>query len=175
MNTRSKVLSGFVLALAAVNLWRWSMGAAATPPDTTPGTAQAFRAGDFVLTVALLPARPEPMRRDLFAAPLPAEALAEAEPEAPSAPLPPEEPPPKTAAELATEAAQQELSQLRLVGIVFREGKGRAYLVKGEEVFLVAAGDKLGSRFTVEKVSTDHVELRDPDTQMSGRVSVNGE
>lgn len=174
MNRRAIGMAAFVLLLAAANLWRWSAGAAPLPERsmTDPGTV---RAEDLVLHLAPVAQVPPPLRRDPFAPPEAAVEPVEATPEPPPpVALLPEEPPVKTAEEVAREAAQQELSELRLVGIVFREGKGRAYLVRGEEVFLVAAGERLG-RFAVEKVSTDHVELRDPDTQLGGRVSVNGE
>lgn len=175
MNRRAQGMAAAVLLLLVANVWHWSTGRAATPSRPAARPMPALRPDDLVLSVALQAAKLEPMRRDPFAAPA-AAAPVEPEPEPPpQAPLPPEEPPPKTAEEVARETAQRELSELRLVGIVFREGRGQAYLVRSDEVFLVAAGDRLGERFRVEKISSDHVELRDPDTQVSGRVSVNGE
>jgi hypothetical protein len=75
---------------------------------------------------------------------------------------------------LAREAAQAELAQFKCMGVLFREGKGQAYLVKGDQVFLAQLGEKVGNRFIVDKISPESVVLWDPQTKVSAEVPVSG-
>lgn len=171
MTPRAKLLALVVAALAAGNAVRWTW---------QPGVAgAAYTAAEFAF-------KPEDFgwpsaageglglaRRDLFQLPKVAQT---ARPKALGRqPVKREElPVPASADQLAQTAAQEELTQIKLMGLVFRDGRGQAYLVKGDEVFLVSAGEAVGSRFRVERISSDAVQLRDPVTQVGGWVAVTG-
>jgi Tfp pilus assembly protein PilP len=86
----------------------------------------------------------------------------------------PPAPPPKTPEQLAEEAARAELAQFRLVGVVLRGGRAQGFLMKGEQSFMVNAGDRAGDRFTVETVTAEGVLLKDPRTGVSGQIGVSG-
>jgi Tfp pilus assembly protein PilP len=86
----------------------------------------------------------------------------------------PPPPPPKTPEQLEEEAARAELTQIKLVGVVFRGDKGQAFLVKGDQTYMVSVGEKVGDRFTVDAVTADSVQLKDPRTSVSGQIPVSG-
>ncbi|MGH8720990.1 MAG: hypothetical protein ACREU4_03330, partial [Burkholderiales bacterium] len=92
---------------------------------------------------------------------------------APPAPAP-VGPPPKTPEQLAEEAARDELRQLKLVGVVFRGGKGQAFVVKGDQAYMVHAGEKVGERFRVEAIAPDGIQLLDPASRVNGQIPVSG-
>jgi Tfp pilus assembly protein PilP len=91
----------------------------------------------------------------------------------PKAQTPPP-PPPKTPEQLEEEAARAELTQIKLVGVVFRGDKGQAFLVKGDQTYMVSVGEKVGDRFTVDAVTSDSVQLKDPRTSVSGQIPISG-
>lgn len=80
----------------------------------------------------------------------------------------------KSAEELNRDAAQAEFSQIRCLGISVRNGKFQAYILNSGEPSLVSSGEKVGTRFQVEKIMTDGVALRDPITGVGGVVAVSG-
>jgi hypothetical protein len=162
------IIIAVVLALAALNVWRW-WPAGSTKPRSMLGTnnsSAAFRPEDF--EIRALPAEPPgPMQRDLFRPKLAAKPVAKGSAKAP-------EPPPKSPEELEREAAQAELAQFRCAGVAFRGGRAQAFLVKGGETFLVSPGDKVGNRFIVDKIAPDAVSLQDPNTGVAGQIAVSG-
>jgi len=172
MKRRYAILLVIVALLVGFNIWRWwpasprSMGEAALA-----AAVGGFRSEDFRLKVPLQPDRDQiKVTRDLFqprvvAVKAPVEQVAKAEPDTP---LPP------TAAELAERAARYELSRFKLVGVVFRGRKGQAFLVKENEMYTAVAGDKVGRRFVVDRVTTESVYLKDPATKVSGQIPVSG-
>lgn len=168
MNRRQAILLLLVGILGAVNVWYWwPAQRAQTPGAATESLSREFRLEDFRIKT-LPPAPDTPMTRNLFFpkyVPPPPRA---------AAPPPPPGPPPKTPAELAREAAQAELAQFKCMGVLFRAGRGHAYLVKGDEIFMATAGDKVGTRFIVDKISPEGVLLRDPATAVSGQIAVSG-
>jgi Tfp pilus assembly protein PilP len=87
---------------------------------------------------------------------------------------PPPGPPPKTPEEIAEEAARAELGQLRLVGVVFRGEKGQAFLVKGDQLYMVQTGGRVGDRFQVESIRPESIQLKDPATRVTGSIPVSG-
>ncbi|MBI3560340.1 MAG: hypothetical protein HY080_01290 [Gammaproteobacteria bacterium] len=171
LNRRSILLLLAIMALIALNLWRWWPTAPATQgPKHGPGannlTSNPFRLEEFEVHVLPLDT-PPPLQRDLFRPKLVARPV--------SKPLPkPEEPPPKSSQELAREAAQAEFAQLRCVGVAFRNGKAQAYIQKGSENYLVSPGDKVLNRFSVDSITPDAVTLQDPDTGVGGTLAVSG-
>lgn len=169
MKRRQTVFLAIILLLAGLNIWHWWPRAGEIPRMEAAASARHFTTEDFALKmppgIEGKHARP---RRDLFRPktvvmrPVPKKANN------------PSVPPPKTPEQLEEEAARAELAQIRLVGVVFRGDKGQAYLVRGDEAYMVFAGDKVGSRFTVEAIVADAVELRDPATNVGGKIPISG-
>ena len=158
---------GSIAALVAANVWYWWPAKSAAPTAVAADNlSQEFRLGDFQMKV-IEPGVNAPMKRDLFypkyVPPPPKPAF-----------KPPPGPPPKTPEELAREAAKAELEQFKCMGILFRDGKGQAYLVKADQVFIAQLGEKVGNRFIVDKISSDAVVLWDPQTKVSAEISVSG-
>lgn len=177
MNYRHLALGIAVLALAAANLWQWGTPQE-KPAERAAGPAGPFRADDFQLRVGFVAADAAPAARNLFQPKLPPPPPQPKKVEAPAPPPPPppvpEGPPPKTAEQLAEEAAQAELKQIRLVGVVFRGDKGQAFLVKGDQLYMVNAGGKVGERFLVEAIRADSIQLKDPASRVLGQIPVSG-
>lgn len=82
--------------------------------------------------------------------------------------------PVKSPEELAHDSAQAEFAQIRCVGISVRDNRIQAYLFDGGDPFLVSAGDKVGSRFVVEKIVPEGVVVRDSATGVGGQIAVSG-
>ncbi|MFL6622144.1 MAG: hypothetical protein ACJ8NR_05955 [Sulfurifustis sp.] len=164
---RPYVLLALVAAMLSVNVWYWWPSRSGVSADRR--TAARWTPDLLRVKVALDTEKRAPLHRDLFHPKL---AIVKAPP--PPKPEPPPGPPPKTPEQLAEEAARAELTQIKLVGIVFRAEKGEAFLVKGDQAFIVHRGDKVGERFAVESVSADAVLLKDPATQVSGKITVSG-
>jgi hypothetical protein len=171
LKSRYLFLGVAVLLLAVLNLWQWRSpgGIGRDPSSAPPGS---FRPDDFQLRVGFAAAESARASRNLFQPrrpPLPPPPVKMVE-----APPPPPGPPPKTPEQLAEEAARAELKQIKLVGVVFRRDKGQAFLVKGEQLYMVHAGEKVGERFRVEAIRADSVQLNDPATHVNGQIPVSG-
>jgi Tfp pilus assembly protein PilP len=161
-----------VAFLVAGNVWRWwpqGSEQERAPAALEPVDRRVVPAiEDFALHTAAVARDPATkMTRDLF------------QPKLPPAPPPVKkpvvtEPPPKTPEQLAEEAARAELAQIKVMGIVFRGTKGQAFLLKGDQTYLVQAGEKVGERFQVVEIRTDSVQLKDPVTQVGGQLPVSG-
>ena len=157
-----------IVVLVGLNLFRWI-----SPPAgvASRARAQATEAGDLKLRVdaaAMAPTTPrDPFNPKLVVVAKPI--IKKVEP-----PPPPPGPPPKTPEELDADAARAELTTIKLVGVVFKDGKAQAFLVKGDQAFLVFAGDKVADRFTVESITADSAMLVDNKTAVSGRLSISG-
>jgi len=171
---RTVALTIAIALLAAVNVWRFAPSGGGAKERPAAGGAR-LRAEDFQLRVGVAAAEAPPGGRDLFRMRLPAP------PPAPPKPIvevkveaPPPGPPPKTPQEIAEEAARAEFGQIRLVGVVFRGEKGQAFLVKGDQVYMVQNGGKVGERFQVESIRQDSIQLKDPATRVTGSIPVSG-
>lgn len=166
MKRKHLLLGAAVLLLAALNFLQWKSpdGVSRDRSSARPGT---FRAEDFQLKAGFATAEAVKANRNLFQLKLP-----------PAPPVKkitaPPGPPPKTPEQLAEEAARAELGQIKLVGVVFRGEKGQAFLVKGDQLYMVQSGEKVGERFQVEVIRPDSVQLKDPATQVSGQIPVSG-
>jgi hypothetical protein len=169
---RYVALSIGVALLAALNLWRWLPGGAPARDRPAPA-ASTLRAEDFKLRVGLAAADSGAGSRDLFRMrlppPPPPPQVIEVKVEAP-----PPGPPPKTPEQIAEEAARAEFGQIRLVGVVFRGDQGQAFLVKGDQAYMVQTGGKVGERFQVESIRPDSIQLKDPATRITGSIPVSG-
>lgn len=176
MRSRRWVLGAAVLALAALNVWHWTSpgGAARSRPSAA---AAGLRPDDLQLRVAVAVAGVEasPRGRHLFEPRVPRPAAVVKKVIAPEPPPPPPPgPPPRTAEELAEDAARAELKQIKLVGVVFRGNKGQAFLVKGDQLYMVSQGGRVGERFEVEAIRPDGIQLKDPASRVNGQIPVSG-
>jgi hypothetical protein len=155
--------------LLALNVGKWVRGSDPGRAQEQASIPERITPKDFALRVATPAAQDNAKTRDLFfvkAAPVVVRASAR--------PAPPPGPPPKTPEELAQEQAQSELARLSVTGIAFRNGKGQAFVTRGDESFVVKAGDKVVERFEVTAISADYVSLRDTETGLEKQVSLQG-
>jgi Tfp pilus assembly protein PilP len=164
MNRRHGLLVLLAVGLLTANLIHWwsSQDERLTIPSATGGS-ERFQTKDFQLQ-SMEGEGAKPPQRDPFRPRVSVTHSNKASPPQPS----------KTPAEIAEEAARTELAQYRVVGVVFRNGRGHAYLVRGSENFLVSSGDKVGGYFMVVSITSEAVQLRDPQTEISGRLPVMG-
>lgn len=75
----------------------------------------------------------------------------------------------------AKQIAKVELEGIKVMGIIFRDGKGRAYVTIDESNYTVFKGDKAGRRFVAEKILTDAVVFRDSITGVKSKIIVSGQ
>lgn len=171
MNRRYAIYFGLIALLVAANLARvWlDPGKGA---EETGAQRKAFLPDDFRLHVDL-PAAGEP-RRNLFQ---PA-GMTKSPRVTPNharqgnvvvvtqAPIEPE----NNEAELAV----GRLGKLKLLGVVFRAGKGQVYLAHEKENVIAFAGDTVFGQFVVDKLTVGAVELRDLKTNTMRRIPLSG-
>jgi hypothetical protein len=171
MKHRYLLLGIATLLLGALNLWQWRSPGG--PERERPSArAGSFRPDDFQLKVGFATSESVRAGRNLFQPRLPPKPPVVRKVETKVEPAP--GPPPKTPEQLAEESARAELGQIRLVGVVFRGEKGQAFLVKGEQLYMVHTGGKVGERFQVEAIRPDSIQLRDPATRVDGQIPVSG-
>jgi hypothetical protein len=160
-----------LVVLAGLNLLRWR-SPEALGHARGPGHEQ-LQVSDYRVKVMSASVSEDEKPRDLFygeiAVPVVHAVAARAHPVAPP------EPPPKTPQELQEEAARAQLAALRVTGIAFRGGKGKAYLTAGEESYVVKAGDRVADRFDVLEITSEYVSLKDPATSVGAKVPLQGE
>jgi len=168
VNRRNVLILAAIAALLALNVWRWlpSSGSAGARPASAPQSEIA----ELTLRVADADTASKPMRRDLFYRTAPEPNVTNANPVRRPV-VPPT--PVKSAEELALESAQAEFAGIRVIGIVFRNGRGQAYLEAAGKSELVGVGDTFGS-FKVTAIRQDAVELSGTDTSAGGRIALAG-
>ncbi len=71
-------------------------------------------------------------------------------------------------------AADSALGSLKLLGVVFRGGKGHVYLALNKENVIAHVGDTVLGQFAVDRIAVDAVELRDLKTNTMRRIPVSG-
>ena len=170
MTHRQTVFLSMVLLLLGANVWYWWPRAGEIPRMETSSGAGHYQAEDFALKIPPgVDDKHTRLHRDLFRPKL----AIVAKPVVKEPPKP-ADPPPKTPEQLEEEAARAELSQIKLVGVVFRGERGQAYLTRGDQAYMVFAGGKVGERFTVESIATDTVQLKDAKTNVTGRIPISG-
>jgi hypothetical protein len=184
MNRRHGIYLGLIALLVVVNLARWWLPAA-KEAGASAARSPIFLPQDFRLRTAPSIVRAAPLR-DLFqpvdgaairtpprpgsAMAKPARAVRAAQP-APMLPVPAEA---VVEVDVEIAAAEAELGRLKLLGVVFHAGKGRAYLALDRENIIALAGDTVFGRFAVDKVAVDAVDLRELKTNTSRRIPVSG-
>ncbi len=157
-----------VVVLLAANLWHW-WPRSKTPAARAPEAAArptSVRVEDFRLRLVVDGSQGGPVR-DLFQPKF-------RPPPVVKKPIAPPPPPPKSPEQLAEEAARAELGQIRLVAVAIRAGRGEAYLSVQGQAQHARVGDKVGSRFVVQAITADGVQLRDPATGVEGNLGVTG-
>lgn len=167
MKRRYVFLGAAVLLLALLNVWRWTAGPLTTSSGPGPASAAADLAGeDLVLRAASADAvSPTPLR-DLFQV----RVVVSNRPRLAAKP----QPPPKTAEQIAEEQARAELAQFKLQGVVFRGDQGEALLLSNGVSVTARTGARVGNHFVVERITPEIVDVRDPDTQVSGQLVLIG-
>ena len=81
-------------------------------------------------------------------------------------PVAPAAPPGPTPEELARLAGRQELSQYRYLGYLIRDGKGEAFLSKGNNLHIVKAGETIDQRVLVKAIAPQGVTLQETASQV---------
>ncbi|HLY95649.1 MAG: hypothetical protein ACM3W8_07410 [Sideroxydans sp.] len=166
--TKQRKLIAVIALLVLANLWR--MLSAGHPAEGSRPTADGISAADLIVNAAFAEGGSlGPMRRDVFQAKVREERPATVQMVATS-----RAEPPKSPAQMEQEAARTELSRIRLLGVVVREGKAQAYLAQGGETYLAFKGDTVANRFVVESVEVDSVELSDSKVNIRGRIPISG-
>ena len=168
-----------MLLLVLVNAWKWwpSMNAGVNGRDASGG--REFSVADFQVH-GLTSDQQSKSVRDLFrkgnsapgtdeqkaaASRAARKAVAVVQPVVPT--LTPEE--------LAVMASRTELGQIKCIGVLFQQNKKpEAYMVRGDQRYVVRPGDLVGAQFVVEKISIDAVFLKDRQTGVTGTVPVDG-
>jgi hypothetical protein len=178
---RRSWLAAIVVALIALNVWRWwpADAPAKHAAEARPGSigAQDLRLAVHASMAEALPR----VERNIFqlrkAPPPPRTKPRQSPPAAPAVvpvtQLQPPEPPPKTPEEIEAEAAQAELAQIKLVGVIFRDAKPHAYFSRGDQTYMVAPGGAV-ARFTVTAITAESARLHDPRTRIGGVIPVLG-
>ena len=82
---------------------------------------------------------------------------------------------PPTPEELAVAASRTQLAQIKCIGVLFQENKKpEAYMLLGNQPYVVRPGDVIGGQFEVEKITVEAVFLKDRQTGVTGTVPVDG-
>lgn len=165
---QKKFILLMVVLLAALNIWRW-WPASSKLENRVVSTTGQISVEDF--EVKAHPAESQaPMLRDVFQAKKVVKEITQVKAKPINAQLSPV----KSSEDLAKETAEAEFSQLRCVGISVRNERYQAYIISAGEPLLVSKGDKVGSRFVVDKITSDSVILLDPETGVGGIISISG-
>lgn len=165
---RKLLISLTIVALVALNIWRWQP-ISVKSPDKAERAVEVFSIEDFEVKAIVADALPS-LSRDIFYP----KKLVTNKHQTSTAPTAVQLPPTKSQEELARDSAQAEFAQIRCVGVSVRKGRMQAYLNNAGEHLLVSNGDKVGSRFVVEKIVPDGVSLRDQDTGVGGLITISG-
>ena len=186
MNVR-KISLGIVLLLILANAWKWLPSMNVSKSDREMSGSRMFSAEDFQVHGLTMDTQFK-SGRDLFhlgkssagenddtdgsAARKNSAARSSSSSKAavvqPAAPiLSPEE--------LAAAESRTQLAQIKCIGILFQENKQpEAYIVRGDQRYIVRPGDVLGDQFEVEKITIEAVYFRDRQTGVTGTVPVDG-
>lgn len=158
------VIAGVILAL--LNVWRWTVGSTARPAGPAIAIPGVETSADDLTLQVVSAATPgtSTVVRDLFRPKLAAVKRAPR--------VVKKEPPPKTPEQLAEEQARAELAQMKLLGVVFRAGQGEAFLLSNGATVAAQTGSRIGDRFVVERITPESIEVRDPQTQVSGQLAL---
>lgn len=169
MKRRYSIYLGLIALLVAINLARLWLYSGKVREDTVVH-GKVFLPEDFRLRVDL-PAAGEP-HRNLFQ-PMSVTTRA-ATAHAGQARVKAMKPSPIKPVQNEAEPTVDKLGKLRLLGVVFRAGKGQAYLALDKETVIAFAGNTVFGQFVVARVTVDAVELRDLKTNTIRKIPVSG-
>jgi hypothetical protein len=169
MTRKNVIIAGAIAALVVLNVWRWLPKTSTVVMPRGPAASAELQELDLRVADAAIASRP--MRRDLFFRAAPEVRTTGIGNPAHRLTTPPI--PVKSPEELALESAQAEFAGIHVIGIVFRNGRGQAYLESAGKSELVGVGDKFGS-FKVSAIRQDAVELNGIDTSAGGRIPLAG-
>lgn len=166
MKQRQAVLASALFVVVALNIWHWWPANEKAAPTVRRPVDNTFQAADFEIQGArpVTETRTPAGGRDLFRIKEPVRVARKGPPP----------PPPKTPEQLEREAAQSELSNLRLIAVAAHGPNYEAFMSAGGEEQLVRAGARIGARFIVQQISADAVQVSDPQTSVSGVVALTG-
>lgn len=166
MKNRRAVLAIALFVVAALNIWHWWPVNEKAATTVRRSTGNAFQAADFEIQGArpVAEARAAVVSRDLFRIKEPVRVVRKGPPP----------PPPKTPEQLEREAAESELTHLRLIAVAAHGPNYEAFMSAGGEEQLVRAGARIGARFIVQQITADAVQVSDPQTSVSGVVALTG-
>ncbi len=173
-----------IVLLILVNVWKWWSAAEARLRGQDTPQAKLFSVEDFQVHGLTLESQGK-AERDLFRPGKGASdaatnetglagkriAAARAKPVAVAQPvvIPP------TPQELAVMASRTQLAQLKCIGVLFQENKPpEAYMLMGDQPYVVRPGDVIGQQFVVEKITIEAVYVKDRQTGVTGTVPVDG-
>lgn len=167
MKRRSWIFGGSVLLLATLNIWRWTASPSTTSSAPDPASAAPRGSNEnLVVRAASVSGIPPTPLRDLFQA----KTEASSRPRVAVRVLPP----PKTPEQIAEELARAELARIKLLGVVFRGDQGEAFLLANGASVAARTGARVGNHFVIERITPEIVDVRDPDTQVSGQLQLTG-
>lgn len=171
MARRKLVLTSIIGLLAIINLWRWWPDSGTAGGTDSVSRGSGMLANDIRLQMSVTSTGDElRMKRNLFMPKM-------AKKRKPASTL--KKPTPvkvqKSAKVLATEAANAELANVKVMGIIFRNGKGQAYIALGQKNYAVFKGEEINRRFVVDNIDTDSVILRDSKTGVTSTIPVSGQ
>lgn len=168
MNRRYSVYLGLIALLVAVNLGRWWLHAG-NGAERSSARGNVYLPEDFRLLMDSSAPAGKP-QRNLFQQKSGSTRMASTQNRQNMVVAKPAEQPRQRIAEVAG----SELDKFKLLGVVFRAGKGQAYLAMDKENVISFAGDTVFGQFVVDKVDVDSVELRDLKSNISRRIPVSG-
>jgi hypothetical protein len=80
-----------------------------------------------------------------------------------------------TSQQVAEESSRNQIGQIKCIGVMFQENKKpEAYMVRGEQRYIMRRGDVMDGQFEVEKITIEAVYFKDLRTGVTGSVPVNG-
>lgn len=166
MKNRRAVLAIALLVVAVLNVWHWWPANDKSAPSVRRSMGNTLQASDFEIQGArpVTQAHTAAAGRDLFRIKEPIRVVRKGPPP----------PPPKTPEQLEREAAQSELSNLRLIAVAAHGPNYEAFMSAGGEEQLVRTGARIGARFIVQQITADTVQVNDPQTSVSGIVALTG-
>jgi hypothetical protein len=167
MTRRYSVYLGLIALLAVVNFGRWWLHSGSADVSARE---KVMLPEDFRVRVNF-PAAGGEMRRNLFQ---PGGGTPVATANVRKTTVRSVTPPPAAPAPNEAEVAYSRLGKLKLLGVVFRNGKGQVYLAQDKESVIALVGDTVFGQFAIDKVTVEAVELRDVQTNTSRRIPVSG-
>jgi len=153
MLARNKAIGGAIGVLVLLNLWQW------WPQDQSgPGSrvidSGIVRPGDFTLPgIAVSESNPVP-NRNPFSRVTDVKKIASRNEKRKTTTA-------RAAMKKRAPNPAEDFRQFQLVGVVFRDNQGEAYIMNSGEPITAKAGQQIDNRYRVDKVLADAVVLRE--------------